>query len=259
MSEIVDDYYANYYGKVHGGAATGAANAKLQHDLERPHEGKHFDWVLELGAGNLSHISHVQHSFDTYVAGDIRTPQSLEGWHVLKQGEVPSSSGRHFVELDAQTLSFEDASFDRLAATCLLMHLDDPESALRDWRRVVRPGGVLDILIPCDPGAAVRLYRALFSRRRAKKLGFEYFDLVNASDHKRPVGSLLTITRYVFADDDMQIDWFPFGHIPSWNANSHLVLRVRRASPQGHSREWNATQMGSIKSETVAVERSLES
>lgn len=229
MSEIVDDYYKHFYQDVHGGDVTGAANARLQEDLERPRAGDHFGTVLELGAGDLTHVSHVRHGYNTYVAGDIREPASLDGWQLISDGDVPLSAGEFFSLLDAQRLEFPSGSFDRLVATCLVMHLDDPELALHEWRRVVRSGGILDILIPCDPGLAVRTYRALFSRRRARKLGFEYFDLVNALDHKRPVSSLLAIAKYVFRDDELKIDWYPFVKLPSWNANSHLVLRVRRS------------------------------
>ena len=46
-----------------------------------------------------------------------------------------------FVEGDAQNLTFPDASFDRCRTERMLMHLDDPEKALAEMVRVVRPGG----------------------------------------------------------------------------------------------------------------------
>jgi ubiquinone/menaquinone biosynthesis C-methylase UbiE len=46
-----------------------------------------------------------------------------------------------FVEGDAQHLTFPDASFDRCRTERMLMHLDDPEQALAEMVRVVRPGG----------------------------------------------------------------------------------------------------------------------
>lgn len=230
MADVVDEYYRRCYSSVHAGAVAGAANDRLQKDLERPHAHRHFDDVLELGAGDLGHIDHVRHRFRRYVAGDLRPPPDLGEWVSLTPLEaVPEMPGRYFVELDAHDLPFPDRSFDRLVTTCLLMHLDDPMLALEEWRRVVRAGGVLDLLVPCDPGLAVRCYRLLVSRRRARSRGFEHFDLVNAIDHKRPVGSLLTVCRYAFAEDSMHIDWFPFRRVPSWNLNSHLVVRVRRA------------------------------
>jgi ubiquinone/menaquinone biosynthesis C-methylase UbiE len=46
-----------------------------------------------------------------------------------------------FIEGDAQHLTFPDASFDRCRTERMLMHLDDPEQALAEMVRVVRPGG----------------------------------------------------------------------------------------------------------------------
>jgi phosphatidylethanolamine/phosphatidyl-N-methylethanolamine N-methyltransferase len=56
-------------------------------------------------------------------------------------------------------LSVPSASFDRLIATHVLEHLPKPERVLREWARVVRPGGTLSLILPCDPGLARRLGR----------------------------------------------------------------------------------------------------
>lgn len=225
----MDEYYRSYYQSVHSCGSTGLANDRLQIDIEAPHHRSHFGRVLELGAGNLGHVGHVRHAFDTYIAADIRTPPDLAGWSVLDTFETLPDSGRWFAEVDAQDLPFHDASFDRLVTSCLLMHLDRPEEALAEWRRVVRSGGTLDLLIPCDPGLAVRTYRMLFSRPKSRRLGFDQFDLVNALDHKRPVNSLVVLAREVFRDDRLATDWYPFRFVPSWNLNSHVVVRVHRA------------------------------
>lgn len=47
---------------------------------------------------------------------------------------------------DAQALPFPDASFDALRAERTLLHIGDPERALREFRRVLAPGGRLAIL-----------------------------------------------------------------------------------------------------------------
>lgn len=226
-NSIVDSYYADFYDLVHRKDTAKKANDKLQADLERTRSSRSYANVLELGAGDLFHLASVRHTFERYIAVDIRQPTSLEGWNELFEPKLPEEHGTFFFQGDATSIAFADETFDRLVATCLLMHLGDPLSGLLEWRRLVKVGGVLDILVPCDPGIAVRLYRTFVSRRKAEKLGFEYFDLVNALDHLHPVGSLITIAKYAFKDDDLHVDWYPF-HISSWNLNSHAVLRITR-------------------------------
>jgi ubiquinone/menaquinone biosynthesis C-methylase UbiE len=46
-------------------------------------------------------------------------------------------------EADAYQLPFADATFDAAHCERVLMHLDDPTAALREMRRVVKPGGML--------------------------------------------------------------------------------------------------------------------
>lgn len=48
-----------------------------------------------------------------------------------------------FLRMDAQALDFADASFDAVVTRNLTWTLPDPAQAYREWRRVLRPGGVL--------------------------------------------------------------------------------------------------------------------
>ena len=48
-----------------------------------------------------------------------------------------------FAAGDMYALDVEDASFDVVHAHQVLQHLQDPVAALRELRRVLRPGGTL--------------------------------------------------------------------------------------------------------------------
>ena len=48
-----------------------------------------------------------------------------------------------FLEMDAQALSFPDASFDAVVSRNLTWNLPRPELAYAEWARVLKPGGML--------------------------------------------------------------------------------------------------------------------
>lgn len=64
---------------------------------------------------------------------------------------------------EAESLPFDDASFDALTVTYLLRYVDDPAAVLRELVRVVRPGGIvasMEFGVPhrALPRAAWRFY-----------------------------------------------------------------------------------------------------
>jgi SAM-dependent methyltransferase len=62
--------------------------------------------------------------------------------------DVETMFGKRYVT-DARDLSaIADASYDFVVASHVLEHLANPLRALHEWKRVLRPGGVLLILVP---------------------------------------------------------------------------------------------------------------
>ena len=49
----------------------------------------------------------------------------------------------HFMEMNAEALRFEDASFDVVISRNLTWNLPHPDAAYAEWVRVLRPGGLL--------------------------------------------------------------------------------------------------------------------
>ena len=77
-----------------------------------------------------------------------------------------------FIACDATRLPFADRTFDALWSITVLEHIPDPEAALDEMRRVLKPGGLL-FLKPawhCRPwiceGIPVRAYRELTWRQK---------------------------------------------------------------------------------------------
>lgn len=221
----VDLYYKEFYSRMMGHESDGLFSIlwKYPHSLmEKPFKSNKGLKILELGCGEGEHFNFVADDFSHYLATDLDATR-LEK---IRPKLSPSS----FIEaVNAEKLPFPDQSFDRVIATCLLAHLVDPEGALREWRRVTKVGGSLTIYVPCEPGFGLRLFRKLFSAPKAKRLGFEGFNLYIARDHRNDAFRLLNIAAEVFRTDRLKYVFRPF-FIRSWYLNLFGILQVKRAS-----------------------------
>lgn len=162
-----------------------------------------FENVLEVGAGTGEHLPFVRHKFKTYIVSDM-DPKTID---FARRKISQQYSGR--IEFEIQTgdkLSSPDNTFDRLIATHVLEHIYQPHLALKEWTRVIKPGGVLSVLIPTDPGLAWRLGRHLGPRKNAVAQGIAY-DFVMAREHVNSCNNLIAILRHYFPESTES--WWP--------------------------------------------------
>jgi len=179
-----------------------------------------FARVLEVGAGSGIHVKLVRHKFDEYVMTDGTAEMTDQLRTVARQLGDPRIV---VAEENACRLSFPDRSFDRLIATHVLEHLPSPEIVVEEWRRVLKPGGLLSIVLPCDPGLAWRLGRMLGPRAAGLRRGLDY-DYVMALEHVNSITNLLAILRHHF--NDRSEYWWPT-HLPQSDINLIYAVNIR--------------------------------
>lgn len=179
----------------------------------------HFTKVIEIGAGTGEHLTFVRHRFDEYILTDCDS-QTIE----VAERKLAASCSRH-VTFSVQTgseLSYPDNTFDRLVATHVLEHIYQPHLALKEWRRVLKNGGVISILIPTDPGVAWRLGRQFGPRRNAIKRGINY-DYVMAREHVNSANNLIALLRHYFPTSTE--NWWPL-RTPSIDLNLFFAFNA---------------------------------
>ena len=177
-----------------------------------------FETVLEVGAGNGQHRHFVRHEYELYIESDIR---SVKGQAESKNSNLKISR----IKLDAQDLSyFEDSSINRLIATCVLVHLPDPERALLEWRRVVKPGGAISIYVPNEPGLLLRLFQKLTTEPKSKKNGFDYKS-IHYREHRNMWIFCDLLIKEIFGKSHIKRRSVPFALLP-WNLRLFDVYQI---------------------------------
>jgi ubiquinone/menaquinone biosynthesis C-methylase UbiE len=101
----------------------------------------HYPRALEIGAGTGYFILNLMRAglVDEGVATDI-SPGMLD---VLSASAARLGLDVETAACEASELPFEDESFDLVLGHAVLHHLPDLDAAFREFRRVLRPGGVV--------------------------------------------------------------------------------------------------------------------
>jgi SAM-dependent methyltransferase len=129
--------------------------ARLRRDLLAGARGA----VLEIGAGTGLNLPHYPADLDRLV---LVEPGEMMGSHI-DLGRAPAEVPADLVRAPAEYLPFADASFDTVISTLVLCTVADPDRAVAEAARVLRPGGRLLFLehVRADPGLRRTLQRRL--------------------------------------------------------------------------------------------------
>ncbi|SIO15217.1 Methyltransferase domain-containing protein [Singulisphaera sp. GP187] len=133
--DVLDARRGRFLRHIAGAEARGEALA-----ARLPREGS----ILEVGCGTGG-----------LLVPALRSGRSIEGvdiasrWLVVARRRLADRGlTGTLVVASAERLPWSDGQFDAVVADSLIEHLDDPAQALREWVRVLRPGGRLIVWSP---------------------------------------------------------------------------------------------------------------
>lgn len=139
--------------------------------------------ILDLAAGTGTSSMAFVPSGAQVVAADFSQGMIAEGRR--RHGDVPNLE---FVQADATDLPFADGEFDAVTMSFGLRNVNDPRRALRELRRVTRPGGRIVVCEFSHPPSPVfnGLYRFYNGRvlplvAKAVSSNAEAYDYLNES------------------------------------------------------------------------------
>jgi ubiquinone/menaquinone biosynthesis C-methylase UbiE len=95
--------------------------------------------VVEIGAGTGLNVAHYPEAVDELI---LTEPEPAMRRQIARRLERQASVAR-VIAAPAERLPFADSSVDTVVATLVLCTVDDPENALREIARVLRPDGQL--------------------------------------------------------------------------------------------------------------------
>jgi ubiquinone/menaquinone biosynthesis C-methylase UbiE len=136
--DFAAEHYDAKWGIDYGERGRRQVVVKLRKALGRP---ERFGRGLEIGAGTGYFGLNLQRAgiIEGYTATDI-SPGMLE---VLEASAARLGSEVGTAACEATRLPFPDRSFDLVFGHAVLHHLPDLEACFREFRRVLRPGGVI--------------------------------------------------------------------------------------------------------------------
>jgi ubiquinone/menaquinone biosynthesis C-methylase UbiE len=128
-------FFAWYYPKVVG-RAEAAGQAETRRELLSQASGR----TLEIGAGSGFNLPHYTEAVTELVVSEP-SPHMREHLRERLESDPPPVGSWELADASAESLPFDDATFDTVTGGFIMCSIPDPEGALSEIARVLKPGG----------------------------------------------------------------------------------------------------------------------
>jgi SAM-dependent methyltransferase len=148
--------------------------------------------TLEVGAGIGGHLAFEPLERQEYHCIELRPAMAAE--IERRYPSVVTVTG------DCQErIPYDDAFFDRVVVIHVLEHLPNLPRAIEEVARVLKPEGILSVVLPCDPGLLYEVARKISAERIFRKrygLAYRWFA---RREHINSPAELLYVVKQHFA------------------------------------------------------------
>ncbi len=127
-----------------------------------------------------------------------------------------------------ESLPFDEDCFDRVIATHLPHHLNNPIEVLSEIKRVLKRGGTASILLPCDSSLAYRFSKFVAVSRLCKKANISNPRYFHYIQHKNHYPALEQFIRDVFVNYEIKFEYWPF-IVSTWNFNLFVTIQIKKS------------------------------
>lgn len=217
MKESIKNYYLDKANGLHYKGIGRLGRNQIHKIIEKPfNKDTYSQKIIELGALFGNHRKFLKQAYKEYWETDLLITETEQ----FKGLNDELNIRKH---LDASNLSeIPSNEFDRLIATCLIAHLNNPEEALKEWRRVVKKDGYLSIWVQLEPSLFLRVIQFLISRKND-----EFFYEVHFNEHINYFTRMEYFINKTFKNDYVKRRMFPFPFL-TWNFNGTAIYTIKK-------------------------------
>jgi ubiquinone/menaquinone biosynthesis C-methylase UbiE len=173
--------------------------------------------TLEIGAGIGNHLYYEKLLNQNYYCIEIRNNMIQE--IKKKFPQVKCIKG----DIQKKT-NFSNNYFDKIHAIHVLEHLSNLPKCIDEIYRLIKPEGIFQIVIPCDPGFLYSIARKISAERIFKKKFKMDYKWFIEREHINTPKEILSLIKNKFKIIDKK--YFPF-LIPSINFNLCLGVTLK--------------------------------